>query len=373
MVQEKWVPPERRHSGGSSENFLTACKFSLSFPWASQPDKAPDVPQNLCQPSKNNINVQCWVKSYPGSTELNAGGCEVGRTRFCSFRISHKPTQSSHKSSDIWSPAFIPDLPPTVSLQSFKQCFCLLPTPSLVFYSFWCSGSLGKSLLQLHPGLFIREKQTEQAPVDGEKSLLQAGTAAPWTQAGAITALNAKDNVQQDTAKDSREMGVGNRYSLGARWKRLGDLIQSNSSPHTSTGTQNRQKWWQLGSFSENEIPFTQDRALPCAENVNCSLKHRFNVFQRCLAVNKRFLLFTPSLMCVMKLFFFLKRTSVTVLHNNFCNYILRVSSVNNLLLKTCTVALSVSISQQQPTSISIFKSSISKLPLWILGTRPSF
>lgn len=105
---------------------------------------------------------------------------------------------------------------------------------------------------------------------------------------------------------------------------------------------------------------YSQDRALPCAENVNCLPKHHFNVFQRCLAVNKRFLIFPPSRMCIMKLFFFLKRTSVAVLHNNFCNYILRVSSVNNLLLETCTVALSVSISQQQPTSISIFKSLLS-------------
>lgn len=124
----------------------------------------------------------------------------------------------------------------------------------------------------------------------------------PWTQVGAITALNAKNNIQ----KNSREMGVGNRYSLGAWWKHLSDLFQSNSSSHTNTGTQNRQKWWQLCSFGENETPFTQDRALPCAENVNCSLKHHFNVFQRCLAVNKRFLLFPSLLKCVMKLFFFL-------------------------------------------------------------------
>lgn len=166
-----------------------------------------------------------------------------------------------------------------------------------------------------------------------------------------------QNNIQKDTAKGSGEMGVDNRHSLGAWWKHLSDFIQSNSSPHTNT--ENRQKGWQLCSFSENETPFTQDRALPCAEHVNCSLKHPSNfttLFQRFLAVNKRFLLFSPSLMCIMKLFFFLKRTSVAVLHNNFRNYVLRVSSVNNLLLKTCTVALSVSISQQQPTSISIFK-----------------
>lgn len=183
---------------------------------------------------KSNINMKCWVKPFPGSTELKAGGWEVGRTRFCSFRISHKPTQSSHKSSDIWNSAFIPDLPPTISQQCFHQCFCLLPTPSLVFYSFLCSRSLGKSLLQLHPGMFTRKKQTEQEPVDGGKSLLQPGIAAPWTQAGAITALNAKDNIQKGTAKDSREMGVDNRYSLGACWKHLSDFIQSYSSPHTT-------------------------------------------------------------------------------------------------------------------------------------------
>lgn len=80
----------------------------------------------------------------------------------------------------------------------------------------------------------------------------------------------------------------------------------------------------------------------------------------RYLAVNKGFLFFFPSLMSIMKLFFFLKRTSAAVLHNNFHNYIIRASSVNNLLLKTCTVALSVTISQQEPTSISIFKSLLS-------------
>lgn len=163
---------------------------------------------------KSNINVKCWVKSYPGSTELKAGGCEVGRTWFCSFRISHKPTQSSDKAQISETlPSFL------ISHQQahcFKQWFCFLPTPSLVLYSFLCSRSVGKSLLQLHPGLFMREKQTEQAHVHGGKSLLQPGIAAPWTQAGAITALNAKDNIQKDTAKDSREMGVDNRYSLGA-------------------------------------------------------------------------------------------------------------------------------------------------------------
>lgn len=252
-----------RHSGGSSKHFPCCLQIQPLISLSTTTDKAPDVPQNSCQHSKTDINVKCWVKSYPESIKLKAGGCEVGRTRFCSFRISHKPTQSSHNSSDIWNPAFIPELPPTISQQCFKQWFCLLPTPSLVFYSFLCSRSLGKSLLQLQPGLFIREKQTEQAPVDGEKSLLQPGIAAPWTQAGAITALNAKDNSQKDTAKDSREMSVGNRYCQGAWWKHLSDLIQSNSSPHTNTGTQNKQKWWQLCSFSENEIPFTHPKWNP--------------------------------------------------------------------------------------------------------------
>lgn len=155
-----WCRKTRHHSRGDiqeapQKTLLAACKFSLSFPWVPQPRKAPDVPQNLCQHSKNNINVKCWVKSHPGSIELNAGGCEVGRTRFYSFRISHKPTQSS----DIWNPAFIPDLPPTISQQCLKQWFCLLPTPSLVFYSFLCSRSWGKSLPQLHPGSFTLHKR----------------------------------------------------------------------------------------------------------------------------------------------------------------------------------------------------------------------
>lgn len=102
--------------------------------------------------------------------ELNAAGCEVGRTRFCSFRISHKPTQSSHKSSDTWNPAFTPHLPPTISQQGFKQWFCLLPTLSLVFYSFLCSGSLGKSLPQLRLGLFRRQSK-ENKHLGMEESL----------------------------------------------------------------------------------------------------------------------------------------------------------------------------------------------------------
>lgn len=51
LVQEKWASLRRRHSGGSSKAF-PCCKFSLSFPWVPQPDKAPDVPQNPCQHSK---------------------------------------------------------------------------------------------------------------------------------------------------------------------------------------------------------------------------------------------------------------------------------------------------------------------------------
>lgn len=250
---------------------------------------------------------------------------------------------------------------PTNNLTARLQAVVLpssYPIPCILFL--FMQREFGEIPPSAAPGVVQKTEQREQAPGDGGKPLLQPGIAASWTQAGAIAALSAKDNIQDDTAKDSREMGVGKRYSLGAWWKHLSDLFHTNSSPHTNTGTQNRHKWWQLCSFSENEIPFTQDRALPCAKNMNCSLKCHFNVFQRCLTVNKRFSLFSPSLMCIMKLFFFLKRTSVAVLHNNFRNYILRVSSVNNLLLKTCTVALSVSISQQQPTSISIFKSLLS-------------
>lgn len=80
----------------------------------------------------------------------------------------------------------------------------------------------------------------------------------------------------------------------------------------------------------------------------------------RYLAVNKGVLFFFLSLMCIMQLFFFLRRTSAAVLHNNFHNYIIKTSSVNNLLLKPCTVALSVTISQQALASISIFKSLLS-------------
>lgn len=72
--------------------------------------------------------------------------------------------------------------------------------------------------------------------------------------------------------------------------------------------------------------------------------------------------------MSIMKLFFLPKRTSAAVLHNNFHNDIIRVSSVNNLLLKTHTVALSVSISQQEAISISILKSLLSAnchLTIW--------
>lgn len=65
----------------------------------------------------------------------------------------------------------------------------------------------------------------------------------------------------------------------------------------------------------------------------------------RYLSCKQRFLVCFPITNGIMKLFFFLKRTSAA-LHNNFHNYIIRVSSVNNLLLKTCTVALSATVSQ---------------------------
>lgn len=44
-----------------------------------------------------NINVKYRVKSYPDSVKANTGGCEVGRTHFCSFSISHEPTHSSRR------------------------------------------------------------------------------------------------------------------------------------------------------------------------------------------------------------------------------------------------------------------------------------
>lgn len=76
----------------------------------------------------------------------NTGGCEVGRTHFCSFSISHKPTQSSprHQMSGTL-PSFLishHDSANTSSQQTRSNAenngpAFFLPPP-LVFYSFFC-------------------------------------------------------------------------------------------------------------------------------------------------------------------------------------------------------------------------------------------
>lgn len=55
--------------------------------------KPSDVTQKInCHPTET-IKVKYWIKSYPDSNQAKHEGCEVGRTHFCSFSISHKPTQ----------------------------------------------------------------------------------------------------------------------------------------------------------------------------------------------------------------------------------------------------------------------------------------
>ena len=56
---------------------------------------------------------------------------------------------------------------------------------------------------------------SENKQLRTKEGLLQLGTAAECAQAtaGAITVLNAKDNIQKDTANGVREIGLDNRNS----------------------------------------------------------------------------------------------------------------------------------------------------------------
>lgn len=332
-----------------------------------------------------NINVKYWVKSYPDSIKANTGGCEVGRTHFCSFSISHKPTQSSwrHQMSGTL-PSFLISHHDSANASSQQthsnagnsgSAFFLSLSLMFLFlplYKHRCSCSkshpmrcnLGhftvheRSCLHKRNNIVLRTSGCAYRKVFSSLAQLLNALRQPQVQ---WQVLNAKDKIQRDTACGLREMVWITRIH-GKTDENISVTWFWRTVPPTQTQAPRKgYKQWQLCSFSENKIASTQANPLPYSENVNCLVKLSLIYFTeaRYLAVNKGFLFFLPSLMCTMKLFFFFKRTSAAVLHNNFHNYI-RASSVNNLLLKTRTVALSITISQQEPTSISIFKSLLS-------------